>query len=537
MTHTTDVSCIPTPEDTLDAAAFIWLIRESNSTESARSSALQAIAGLPRDFTAYQLLRQAGAIEMILERFESCFQLDTTLGNQWCIKDPHAAEKYCRGWLRLTYQTKIKWPTRLLQPLYMLRDLPRHPAVNVTAACILALTSLEEYSPQDGLLSFLSRHVNEEVRLSWSAQQEILDTLLECIALWELSAAAIAEIVFRAVPILIRLLHRLGNTGPPTLRHAISFNLYALTGNFVDQGVRRDGDKRKDMYWDASIKALSEVALKRACYGVEGEGLLGIVALELARVANVLVTKPQKFPQSLYDSAKAAFTSLYLEGHIITRDVPEDTLANVLYLLHPPTLPEPERQAVFTHHLIDTLRHSKQQNTICNTLRLLDAHLASYSLPAMKAFMRGGGLEMLLHIANTRSIDGRRLQMDSLRALCTFVNASATLYLEDGDNFDPSYFDTVFQSDFLKTLCAVIAAGGWWLTDVAHVWAPALVKLCRVRPGHDSWRKVERTFWKYADLHQTEYGQRVLLSNLQCIRELRRELEGGKGKSFFEEDF
>lgn len=537
MNHSPDQNLTPTTDDMLDATALIWLLGDSSNAENVRSDALQAIGVFPRDFTAFHLLRQAGAIEMILERFESCFQLDSTLGTQWYIKDPHAAGKYCRGWIRLTYQTKFKWPMRLMRPLRVLCELTSQPAISAAATCVLALASPDQYNPQKELLSLLSRHLDRQARLSWSIQQEVLDALLECIAHWELSAAVLADIVSRAVPILIRLLHQLGTTGPYAVRNAINLNLYALTGQFLEDDIRRDEDKRRDICYRASIRALCSVVEKRACYGVEDDELLDIVAVELSRLASTLVNKPQNFSPSLRESAKAAFTSLYLENRLTTREVTEETLADILYLLHPLVLPEAEHQAIFTNDLVHILKEHRQSSIVRNVLRLLESHLASYSLPAVEAFMNGGGLDVLLQLANAGNIDGRKLQMDSLRVLCTFVNISATLYFEDEDDFPPLFFDTIFRSDFLKTLCTVVTTGKWWLPDAAHIWAPALLKLCRVRPSDPGWRNVERTFWKYAELHQTEYGQRLLLENLNRIRDLRRELEGGAGKSFFEEDF
>ncbi|KXN90823.1 hypothetical protein AN958_03477, partial [Leucoagaricus sp. SymC.cos] len=529
----------PTSDDMLDATALIWLFKESSSPETARSSALQAIAGLSRDFTAYELLRRAEAIEMILERFEACFRLDTSVGTRWYIRDPYGAEKYCRGWMRLTYQTKAKWPLRLLQPLEMLRTDSR-PAISATAVCALALSSPERYGPQNDLFSLLSRHVDGHIRLPWSAQQFVLDTLLECIVNWELSAPVIADLVSRGVPILVSLLHLLGGSGPYTLREAITLNLYALTGHFVEGDFRKEGTRRKYMYWEVSIEALSDVVQKRGCYAVEGDRLLELVAVELARLANVLVTNPQRFSDDIHQSMKATLTTLFLENRLTTNisEISKDTYADILYLLHPPTLHNTEQQILFTSHLIETLNHNTDHNILYNTLRLLDAHLSSDSASAMvmEAFMERDGLNALLHLANTGNIDSRKLQMDSLRALSTFIKTSATLQLEDSD-FPPSFFDAIFQSSFLKTLCSLITTGRWWIPDVGEVWLPALVKLCMVRPDDPNWRTVEQTFRKYANMREGEYRQSDLTDNLYRIRELRRHLEGGRGVSFFEDDF
>lgn len=527
---------VPTSEDALDAKALVWLLKESSSTEAVRSSALQAIAELPRDFTAYGILREVDAVGMILQRFESCFRLDTSVGTRWEVRDPQAAGKYCRGWMKLTYQTRIKWPTRLLRPLEILRDDVDQPAISAMATCALALTSPERYSTQNDLLSLLSRHVDGQISLSGTIQQVVLDTLLECIAHWELSAAVIANLVSRAVPILVGLLHSLADYGPYTLREAASLNLYVLTGHFLEEEIRREGAKRRDMYWGASLKALSDVVRKRTSYDAE-DTLLDMVGLELARLANVLVTNSRIFPGSLHNSVKLALTSLFVENRItIGRLQDSDTMANIFHILHPPALSDPEQQALFTKHLIDILKRTRHPGVLSNALRLLDSHLASYSTTVMETFLDEGGMDTLLHIANTGNIDGRRSQMDSLRALCTFVKASATLQLED-DDFPPSFFDAIFQSSFLKTLCMLLTTGRWWMPDVAEVWLPALVKLCRVRSDDPGWRKVEQSFWKYAILHQNEYRRSDLIDNLTRIRNLRRELEGGAGISFFEEDF
>jgi hypothetical protein len=532
-----DRDLVPTTDDMLDATAFIWLLKELNSNTHVHSSALQAIVIFRRDSTALHLLRQAGVLQMIIKQFKSCFQPDYTWGTQWYIKDAAAAGKYCQAWMRLAYQTKLSWPIQLIQPLHMLCELTDRPAVSAPAACILALTYPDENGPQVELLSLLSRHLDKQVRLSWSMQQEVLDTLLEAIATWELPAAVLVDIVSRAVPILIRLLHELGTAGPVTIRHAINLNLYALTGNFLGSDTRKEEAKRKDISCHASISALSAIVKKHAHYGVEDDKLLDIIAVELSRFAKSLIIKAHALPQSLQDSAKDALTSLYLENRLTTTKVSEDTLTDVLYLLHPVILPDTEHQAMFTLDLIDTLKHHRHPTIIRNVLRLLESILSSYSLSSVNAFMDGGGLNTLLQISNTGNIDGRKLQMDSLRVLCTFVYMSATLYFEDNDDFSTSFFDNIFQSDFLKTLCGVVAAGKWWLADVAELWAPTLLKLCRVRPDDPSWQNVERRFWKYAELHQTANGCPVLIENLNRIRDLRSKLEGGAGKSFFEGDF
>lgn len=528
----------PRAEDILDASALIWLLEEPTSTESTRSSALQAIAGLPRDFTAYQLLHQAGAVEETLERFESCFQLDVTLDNQWLIKDANAAGKYCHVWLRLTYQTGLKWPHRLLQPLRLLSNLNNQLSVNAAATCILALNSLEEYGPQNELLSLLSRHVDGEVRLSWSVQQEVLDTLLECIALWELPGIVIAEVISRAVPLLLKLLSQLGNTGPSSLRNAVSLNLYKLTGNFLEQDVRREEGKRTNVYWLASIQALSKLVEKPASYGVNGEDLHATLTVELARLAGVLVTKPQEFPPPVKESAKTAFTSLYLQKRIAVGVFSEQILADVLHLLQPAVPLSSSRKNQFILCLLDTLKHTRHPDVTRNALRLLDSQMVSHSPKSLDAFMEGGGLETLLHIANTgNKVDGRILQTDSLRILCTFVHAIADLHSQDEEGFPSSYFDAVLRGDFLNTFCAVVTTGKAWLKDVAKIWAPALVVLCEARPTSPGWRNLERTFWKYADLHQTENDYDVLMGSLHRIRELRLEFdsESESGDSHWEE--
>lgn len=517
-----DRDCVPTTNDLLDATAVIWLLKELNNNEHVHSHALQAVAIFPRDFTALHLLRQVGAIQMILKRFQSCFQMDSALGTQWYIKDATAAGNYCRAWMRLSYQTKLRWPLQLIQPLHTLCEMTHQPAVSVPAACILALTCPEQNGPQVELLSLLSRHLDKGTRLSWSMQQEVLDTLLEARAIWELPAAALADIVSRAVPILIRLLHGLGAAGPVTVRHAINLNLYVLSGNLLVSNTRREEAKRKEIFCHAGISAFSNIIKQHA---VQDDALLDIVAVELSKFAKSLIIKPHVFPPSLQESAKDAFTSLYLENRLQSKEVSEDTLADILYLLHPVVLPDTEHQAMFTLNLIDTLKHHRHPVIIRNVLRLLESILASYSLSSANAFMGGGGLNVLLQISNTGNTDGRKLQMDSLRVLCIFVYMSATLYIQDEGDFSPSFFDNVFESDFLKTLCSVVAAGKWWLDDVAHLWAPTLLKLCMVRPDDPGWLNVERRFWEYADLHQTENGYPLLLENLNSIGDLRKGLE------------
>jgi hypothetical protein len=493
----------PTIEDALDAAALIWLLKESHSTETVIASALQSIAGLPRDFTAYQALRQVEADKMILERFESCFYLDTVFGLDWYIKDPHAAEKYCRAWMRLSYHTRMKWPDRLLTPLHILNKTGNEPEANAAAACVLVLNSLNTRNCERHLLPLLSRHVEGDYKLSWSIQQMILDTLLEVITLWELPAAAVAEIVSHTVPLLLKLLHGINNTTPSPIRHVISLNLYALTGKFVDQEVRRDEVKRREVYSQASIGVFSEFVKMPSSYGINDESLLDVMAVELARFANTLALNPHNFSFSLLTSAKSAFTKLYIGDRIVGR-VPERTLADILHILHPPTVSSHRDRRLFTQQLLLTLRAQKHPNVLVNALKLLDALLAFPSLTAIRSFVHNDGIAILLHVANTASIDSQsqRLQMDGLRTLCTFIKNSAALYIQGNHALVAECLMPIFRTTFFPTLCTVLSSTRRWISDVSRVWGPALLVLYGVKPDDPAWRSMLQALWNYADAHQ-----------------------------------
>ena len=94
------------------------------------ATALQAIAGLPGHFSAFPILREAGALRFVEQGFQSCFHKDTSVDMQRHIIDVESAELYCRAWIRLTWGTGEKWPLEIIDPLWILSDLKKsHPEI------------------------------------------------------------------------------------------------------------------------------------------------------------------------------------------------------------------------------------------------------------------------------------------------------------------------------------------------------------------------------------------------------------------------
>ncbi|KAF8800255.1 hypothetical protein BYT27DRAFT_7314610 [Phlegmacium glaucopus] len=72
------------PDDYIDACALVWM--HNNVQATIVTTALQVIGGLPCDFSAFHVLRNAGAIRLTLQRFASCFHHDSSFGVSLMLK-------------------------------------------------------------------------------------------------------------------------------------------------------------------------------------------------------------------------------------------------------------------------------------------------------------------------------------------------------------------------------------------------------------------------------------------------------------------
>jgi hypothetical protein len=503
------------------------------------STALQAIAGLPRDFSALRILRDAGALPLIEQGFQSCFHKDTTVDLQWHLVDPERAESYCRAWMKLTRGTAEQWPFDIIQPLYMLQDLNTNPEAAAIASCAVALSSFDSHMSQWELLSYLMRCSAGEIHLSEAAQCCILDSISECFVRWEMPVAVIEDTAIRAVPVLLHMLHLTEDLPNSKVRGAAALALYIVTyGEAIDLGVYMSEEKRRRCYCELMIEALSVIVENPARFGVQ-DALLDIVGVELARLACPIVAQSERFPQRLRTVARSSLSKLYADGRIaqgigsslnhlelcsltITTSVPDNILADVLHLLFPPAYLSPSQESVFVTTLVETLETSSHPDITNWAVRLLEVLLSKCSLAVSQAFVESNGINAVVRAARAGVVDGRRLQIDSLRTMCAFISSTThehKITTTSRPALD-TQFEVLFQSDFFDTLCSVVASRRWWLFEVSGHWLPAIVELCHIRPEVKVWQNVLKTFEEFAERNVGEEGYSEALSHLDVIRKV-----------------
>ncbi|KAJ7141457.1 hypothetical protein C8R44DRAFT_247302 [Mycena epipterygia] len=520
---------VATFEDVVDASALAWLFSKSTDHDVV-SAALQAIAGLPRDFSALRILRDAGALPLIEQGFQSCFHKDTTVDLQWHLVDPESAELYCRAWMRLTRGTAEQWPFDIIEPLWMLQDLNTHPDAAAIASCAVALSSFDSHMSQWELLAYLARCSAGETQLSQATQCCILDSISECFVRWEMPVAVIEDTATRAVPVLLRMLHLAEDLPNSKVRSAAALVLYIVTcDGAIDLGLYMSEEKRRAEYCELMIEALSAIVEAPARFGVQ-DALLDIVGVELARLASPIVAQSERFPQRLRTVARSSLSKLYADGRIAQGIVPDSILADVLHLLFPPAYLSQSQQSIFVTTLVETLETSSHPDITNWAVRLLEVLLSQCSLAVSQAFIDGNGINAVVRAARAGAVDSRRLQIDSLRTMCAFI-ASTTQEYKKKTTSHPALdaqFDVLFQSDFFDTLCSVVASRRWWLFEVSGHWLPAIVELCRIRPDAKVWQNVLKTFKEFAERNVGEDGYSETLSHLDVIRKVSEGLDSEK---------
>ncbi|KAJ7647059.1 hypothetical protein FB45DRAFT_1099575, partial [Roridomyces roridus] len=342
----------------VEATARTWLFNKSTDREVV-STALQAIAGLPLDFSAFPVLRNAGALPLIERGFQSCFHKDTTVDLQWHLVDPESAELYCRAWMKLTRGTSEQWPFDIIQPLWMLQDLSTHPDSAAIASCAIALSSFDSHMSLWELLIYLARCSAGEVQLSQATQCCILDSISACLVKWEMPVAVIEDTAMRAVPVLLRMLHLTEDLPNSKVRSATALALHVVTCSSgpVDLGLYMSEERRRGKYCELMIESLSVVVDNPARFGMQ-DSLMDIVGVELARLACPIVAQSERFPQQLRAVARSSLSKLYADGKIAQGIVPDNILADVLQLLFPPAYLSQQQQSVFVTSLVETLETS-----------------------------------------------------------------------------------------------------------------------------------------------------------------------------------
>ncbi|KAF9269108.1 hypothetical protein L218DRAFT_1072754 [Marasmius fiardii PR-910] len=505
----------------LDAAALIWLFTKSTDSDVV-SAALQAISGLPRDFSAVHLLRDAGALHLIEQEFEKCFYKDTTVDLQWHLVDVEKASLYCRAWINLTRGTSEQWPLEIVEPLWLLQDVKTYPEAAAIASCTVALSSLDSHISQWELLSYLSRCTSGELQLSQATQCCILDSIIECMVRWEMPSAVIEQTNVRAVPTLLRMLHLTEDLPSSELQCASTLALYVITQNgpFNLEDYRSE-DRRRAEYCQLLIKALAVLIDSPERFGVT-EDLIDIAAKQFCRLAPSVVAQSERFPQPLKKTVRSSLTQLYVERRIGAGIIPDVLLADVLHLLYPPLLVPENQRAPLVSILVENLRTPAPNPDITSwSIRLLEILVANCTPPVIAAFTESQGIPAILRVAKAGSEDSRRLQIESFRTLFTFIRNVATqhqfrTHLQNTEEPN-AHIDTIFQSEFLEVLCSFITRRRWWLFEISGDWMPTLFRLCKLRPDEPVWATVVRVFKDFANRNFGEDGYMETIALLDVM--------------------
>ncbi|KAG6839863.1 hypothetical protein C0991_010997 [Blastosporella zonata] len=508
-----------TRDDQLDACALIWLLKTSTD-KYVVSTVLQAIAGLRRDFSATHILRDAGAVNLIEQRFQSCFDKDTTIDLKWHLVDTDGPWLYCKAWMNITRDTSKQWPLELLDPLWVLQDNKDDADGAAIASCAIALSSVDSHLPQWELLAYLSRYVSGQVQLSPCTVTWILDSMIDGLTQWEMPTAVVEKTTIRAVPVLLRLLKHIEDLPTSSVRSAAGLALYIFTCGSVDAFEYRSEERRRNSHATVMVKALTAIVTAPESFGV-GE-FLDVVAKELFRLASPMVSQSHRFATELKEDARASLLTLLVSERIAVDKIPDPVLADVLHLLNHSRVPHSHRPA-FVKVLVMTLLTSSHQGVASWSVRLLRPLLAECSLAVAQAFTENNGIHAVLRAAKFGDIDNRLLQVDSWRCLCSFVDSSVALHhtpdVQTPDLGIPSKMhvvDEIFRSDFFETVCAAIAYRKWWLFEVSGRWITTLPNLCKVRPRERAWTNLINVV-RETDKGKEHGGMSEILYQLESI--------------------
>lgn len=482
------------------------------------SAALQAIAGLPRDFSAIHILRDAGAKYFVEQGFQSCFDKDTTIDLKWHLNDPDGAWLYCKAWMNLTRGTLEQWPVDLLDPLWKLQDLRDHPDGAAIASCAVAISSVDSHLAQWELLAYLSLYVAGDIQLSHSTLSWVLDSLIEGLTRWEMPIHVIEKTTVRAVPVLLRLLQLMEDQPTSNVRSATGLALYIFTCGPINLYTYRSEEQRRLGHCEVMLMALSAITTNPERFGVQ-DSLLDVTAQELSKLASPVVAQSHRFSPHLRDIARSSLFGLFKDGRVGVGIIPDAALADILHLFNPIRV-SAEHHPSFVKTLVSTLLASSHEDITSWSVRLLKPLLSGCPITVVQAFTESNGINAILRAAKAGEIDSRRLQVDSWRTLCAFINSSTALY-QGGDPSVPAppaqQFDAIFQSDFFETLCAVIVSRRWWLFDVSGDWVTTLVNLCHLRPQEPVWRTVVKVVRDSNEKSRDHEGMSEILYQLDAI--------------------
>ena len=480
------------PDDILDASALVWLFTRSTNKDIV-AAALQAIAGFPRDFSAFYTLRDAHAITLVEEGFQGCFEQDTTIGLKWHLMGAEGASLYCKAWMNLTRGTLAKWPSELQQPLRILQDLASHPDAAAIASCVVPVSS----AVHGDLIAHLSSYAMGDSQLSPSTVTWLLDSMIEVLVQWLMPMAVVDAMRIQAVPVLLRILQLTGGMPMSNIRSAAGFALYVVTCGPVDLNTAEPVNltnywseaERRSNHCEDLIAALSAVAQQPEQFGVDNT-LLETAAKELAKLAAPILSHSERFPCRSKESARSSLLHLLNAGRIGIGTVPDTVLVDVLRLLHP-------IQSILEYHpalvkiFIDMLSTSSHPDITRLSVSLLQPLLLECSNSVAETFLENDGINAIIRVAKSGDIDDRWLQINSWGALRHFVDSCIALHSQSG-NLSPlrtKLLDSIFRSGLFGTLCEAIASRHFWLLERSK-WIPTLMALYRLWPDEVVWRKL-----------------------------------------------
>ncbi|KAF5328829.1 hypothetical protein D9619_011683 [Psilocybe cf. subviscida] len=511
-------SSISNPDDYVDAYALLWLIQQCPS-EDIVATALQAIGGLPRDFTAFGVFRDAGIIPMVLQRFSACFQRELSYEVRWEVVHPDIAERYCRAWIRLTHGTSLTWPSDLRLPLQTLKDDITNPHAAAIAACTVALNVLERRAPHLTIIKRLETMIEGEANLSQLTRTWLLETFLECSNSWELHAATVNNIVAHSVPILLRLLEKAPDA--PT-NHVIASILQTLTiGSKSQQAILTEV---QEDFHIIMVPILAAIIDEPQRFGL-GDTHVNYCAMQFVQLAAPAFTHSVLQVKGNNVVIRRTLCKLFLEGRIGSEAVPAHLLADVLQILHPLIITG-DQQPAFVKRLFHVLRDAKSVNVASGCIRLLEPLLKRYRRETIQVLIEEDGINTLLQTARTGDMDSRRLQIECIRTICVVIQHSTSCYLQE-TALCPSHtaalsrqFDDIFRSTFFPTLISVIEMHIWWLGEIADVWVPSLLDLCRIKPEEPIWKRVLTVFSVFERHNFNEEGSEKMSMDLETMRSI-----------------
>ncbi|KAF9568165.1 hypothetical protein CPC08DRAFT_746373 [Agrocybe pediades] len=336
------------------------------------------------------------------------------------------------------------------------------------------------------------------------------------------------HIVKEAVPILVHLFHFTKRTRASHVRSAVGLSLSYLTGGSADLALFEDEELRKDRFYELIIPSLSTIINDPAQYGAD-KIVLDLIAKEFSMLTSLafsseqLAQKPKR-SEMIRPIAQRGLWKLFADAHI--KHLPSDVVSCVLQVMYPPAMLPRSEHPQFVKSLLSTLSSATETKVMVGALRLLEPLFLNRHPAVLDVFIQGDGISSLLRVARLAETGQRRLQLDCIRKICLFIRVVTECFFSDVSVLGTvqatkdDQLDYIFQSEFLMTLNQVVTVRGWWLPEVADIWMPALLELCKIRPGEAVWQIVVPTLRKFAEANEGKQGCLQLMSDLENMQML-----------------